>query len=189
MKNIQFIIVFLCLSTATAYSQNGKLNLSAGVGFEPTTLMDKATINTLPLTFKLGYQISPMFSLNALGGYSSTISEPTVINDGLAIQTANESKFLGLRGELKKGMGERFEVYGGATLGYMRQNIQEKTTTGRDYSPIPGTPTKQDPNAPKGRLMYAGFVGTTFFVHKHVGIYAELGYGVSLLNGGVTFRF
>ncbi|GEM_PF-4500782 len=189
MKNIHFIIAILCLSTATAYSQSGKLNLSAGVGFEPTTLMDNATVNTLPMTLKLGYQITPMFSLNAIGGYSSTTSEAKVINDGLAILTTNEQKFLALRGELKKGLGERFEVYGGASLGYLHQNLTENTTSGRKYTRVDGAPTPHDPNAPQGRLMYAGFVGATFFVVKHVGLYAELGHGVSLLNGGVTLRF
>ena len=86
-------------------------------------------------------------------------------------------------------MGERFEVYGGATLGYMHKNISEKTSTGRNYVQTPGKPTKHDPNSSKGSLLYTGFVGTTFFVQKHIGLYAELGYGVSLLNGGVTFRF
>ena len=189
MKNIQFIIAILCLSLATAHSQSGKLNLSAGIGFEPTTLMDDASVNTMPLTFKLGYQISPMFSLNAIGGYSATTAKPRFINDGLAIQSTNQQTFLGLRGELKKGLGERFEVYGGASLGYMRQNITEKTTSGRDYLQVAGAPSSNDPNAPNGRLMYAGFVGSTFFVQKHVGLYAELGYGVSLLNGGITLRF
>ncbi|MBK9016908.1 MAG: outer membrane beta-barrel protein [Saprospiraceae bacterium] len=189
MKNIHFIIAFFCLSMATAYSQSGKLNISSGVGFEPTTLMDNATVNTLPMTLKLGYQVTPMFSLNAFGGYSSTTAEPTVINDGLAIQSTNKQTFLGLRGELKKGLGERFEVYGGGGLGYVFQDITEKTTTGRDYLQVKGEPTTNDPNAPNGRLMYAGFVGSTFFVQKHIGIYAELGYGVSLLNGGVTVRF
>lgn len=189
MKNIQFIIAMLCLTTATAFSQSGKLNISAGVGFEPTTLMDNASVNTMPLTFKVGYQISPLFSLNAIGGYSSSTSELKVINDGLAIKSTNEQTFLGLRGELKKAMGEHFEVYGGASLGYLHKNITEMTSTGRDYVQEPEKPTANDPNASKGNLLYTGFVGTTFFVQKHIGLYAELGYGVSLLNGGVVVRF
>lgn len=189
MKNIQFIVAIFCLSLATAYSQSGKINISAGIGFEPTTMMDNATVNTMPVTFKLGYSISPMFSLNAFGGYSATTSEPKVINDGLAVRSNTQQSFLALRGELKKGLGERFEVYGGAALGYLHQNITEKTTTGRDYFRVTGEPTQNDPNARNGRMFYTGFVGTTFFPIKHVGLYAELGYGVSLLNGGVTFRF
>jgi hypothetical protein len=189
MKNVQFILAFLCLSLAFAHAQSNKFNISAGVGFEPTTLMDDATVNTLPLTFKLGYQISPLFSLNAFGGYTSTTSAPTIINDGLAIQSTNEQTFVGLRGELKKSFSERFEMYGGATLGYMHRNMTEKTTTGRVYVQDKGAPSHTDPNAANGQLFYAGFFGSTFYVQKHVGLFAEVGYGVSLLNGGVTVRF
>ncbi|MBI1227394.1 MAG: outer membrane beta-barrel protein [Bacteroidetes bacterium] len=189
MKNIHFIIAAFCLTLATAHSQSGKINISAGLGFEPTTLMDKAEVNTLPMTFKLGYQISPMFSLNAIAGYSSTTSQPAVINDGLALKTTNKQSFIGLRGELKKGLGERFEVYGGGSIGYLNKNVSEKTTTGRDYIQVKGAPSPKNPDAANGSLFYAGFVGTTFFPIKHVGVFAELGYGVSLLNGGVTVRF
>ncbi len=188
MKNILFIIAFCCLSLATAYSQSGKLNLSAGIGFEPTTQMDNATTNKLPMSFKVGYQVSPMFSLNAFGAYSSITSQPIPINDGMAIRTTTNQTFLGLRGELKKGLGERFEVYGGGTLGYVFQDIGEMTAAGSKFSRVSGEPTPNDPNASKGQMLYAGFVGSTFFVQRHIGVFAELGYGVSLLNVGVTVR-
>ncbi len=189
MKNIHFIIAIFCLSLATAHSQSGKINLSAGVGFEPTTLMDKASVSTLPMTFKLGYQISPLFSLNAIGGYSSSTSKTNLIDDGVAVNSTTTQSFLGLRGELKKSLGDRFEVYGGGTFGYMKKDFAEKTTTGKSYLRNSGEPTPNNPNAAKGTMFYAGFVGTTFFPIKHVGLFAEVGYGVSLLNGGVTVRF
>lgn len=189
MKNIHFIIAFFCLVLATAHSQTGKVNISAGIGFEPTTLMDKASVNTVPMTFKVGYQFSPVFSLGAFGGYSSTTSEPRLVNDGLAVKTTTTQSFIGLRGELKKGLGERFEVYGGGALGIVQKDINEKTSTGRTYLRVDGEPTPTNPNAGKNTAFYAGFVGTTFFPIKHVGLFAELGYGVSLLSGGVTVRF
>lgn len=190
MKNVQFTIVLICLSVATVFSQsNSKINISAGVGFEPTTYMDDASVNTLPMNVKVSYQLTPMFSLGAFGGFSSTTSKPTIINDGLAIQTTSKKTFLGLRGELKKGLGEMFEVYGGAAVGYMSNDLAENTTTGRAYLRDPNAPTTVDPNQGKGSLLYTGFVGTNFYPTKHIGLFAELGYGVSLLNGGVTFRF
>ena len=173
---------------ATAYSQSGKLSLSAGIGFEPATLMDNAKVNTMPMSFKVGYQVSPMFSLNAFGAYSSTTSQPFLVNDGLAIATTNKQTFLGLRGELKKGLGERFEVYGGGTLGYTFKNITESTSAGSKFIRVSGEPTPNDPNTSKGKMLYGGLVGSTFFVQKNVGLFAELGYGVSLLNAGVTVR-
>ncbi|MBI5914194.1 MAG: outer membrane beta-barrel protein [Bacteroidetes bacterium] len=191
MKNILFVSSVFCLALAGAQAQShsGKLNLSAGIGFEPTTLMDNANVNTPPLTFKVGYQVTPMFSLNGFAGYSSTTSESVLISDGALAQTANRQTFLGLRGELKKEIGERFEVYGGAVMGYTFQNIDKVSPyNGQIIVSTPGQPTAYDPNAAKGQMLYTGFVGTTFFVQKHVGIFAELGYGVSLFNAGISVR-
>jgi len=189
MKSIQFTIVLCLLSLATLNAQTSRINLSAGVGFEPTTKMDGATVNTLPMMFKLGYQVTPMFSLNAIGGHYSTSSKPTIANDGIELTSTTQQTFVGLRGELKKGLGERFEVYGGASMGYVSKKITEKTANGAVFLRNPEAPTKTDPNAPKGEMLYAGFVGTNFFVTKHIGLFAEVGYGVSLLNAGITAKF
>ncbi len=189
MKNIQFIFAICLFSLATVNAQNGKINISAGVGFEPTVILDNAEVNSLPMTFKLGYQFSPIFSLNAFAGYSSTTSQPNVINDGLALRTNMEQSFVGLRGELKKGFSDRFEVYGGAALGYVRQKRTETSGNGAIFIQNSNEPSKFDPNTPKGRMLYSGFVGTNIFVTKHVGLFAEIGYGVALFNGGVTARF
>ena len=189
MKNVHFILAIVCLAVVNAFSQTAKINISAGIGFEPTAMMDKASVNTLPMTLKIGYQLSPMFSLSAFGGYSSTTSTPSYVSDGLAVRTTNQQTFLGLRGELKKEFTERFEMYGGVALGYVNKNITEQTSTGRTYIRVEGEPTPTNPNAANGGLLYAGFIGSTFYIQKHVGLFAELGYGVSMLNGGVTLRF
>jgi hypothetical protein len=36
--------------------------------------------------------------------------------------------------------------------------------------------------------MYSAFVGGTFYMLDQVGVFAEVGYGVSLLNAGLAFR-
>ena len=189
MKNVQFILVLCLFTLATAQAQNGNLNFSVGVGYDPTTAMDNAELNSIPMTFKVGYRLSPMFSLNAFGGYSSTTSQPAIVNDGLFFRTQMEQTFMGLRGELKKEMGDRFEVYGGATLGYVRQKRTEINGTGAVLIQNPEGPTKHNPNAPNGKMLYSGFVGSNFFLLKNVGLFAEIGYGVTLFNGGITARF
>jgi hypothetical protein len=189
MKSIQFTIVLCLISMATLQAQSGKFNISAGVGFEPTTKMDGATVNSMPVMIKLGYQITPLFSINAVGGHVSTNSKPTIANDGIELNTTTEQTFAGLRGELKKGLGERFEVYGGATVGYINKKVTEKTATGALFTKNPAAPTKTNPNQPNGSMLYAGFVGANFYPTKHVGLFGEIGYGVSLLNAGITLKF
>ncbi|MCC6727203.1 MAG: outer membrane beta-barrel protein [Saprospiraceae bacterium] len=190
MKNIRFITAAIfAMAFSAINAQSGKFNISAGVGYDPTTTMDKAEVKTLPLTLKMGYQFSPLFSLNLVGGYTSTTSAPVLINDGLLVRTNMAQTFVGLRGELKKQMGDRMEVYGGATLGYVNQKRTETNAAGAVISREENTPTQHNPNAPNGRILYSGFVGTNFFVTKHFGAFAEVGYGVSLLNAGITARF
>jgi hypothetical protein len=74
-------------------------------------------------------------------------------------------------------------------LGFLHSSTREfdKNTNETIVREIDG-PTPYDPNQPKGRFNYSGFVGTTYYFAKGVGIFAEAGYGVSLLNTGVTIR-
>lgn len=192
MKNVLFILTTLftmSFTAALAQAQNGKLTISAGVGFEPTFYADKATVNTPPVSLKIGYQVTPAFSVNAFGGYSSATSQSYLISDGQLANVTNKHVLLGLRGELRKELSKRFDVYGGGMLGVSIANIKETDAlTGQDVGREPQGPTPYDPNAPKGKLIYAGFVGGTFYLTNYVGVFAEAGYGVALLNAGFTFR-
>lgn len=69
------------------------------------------------------------------------------------------------------------DVYGGAMLGY---NIVSYSVDGSDAG--------QANNYGSG-LGFSGFLGGRWFFSDSVGAYAELGYGVSVLNAGVTFKF
>jgi hypothetical protein len=37
-------------------------------------------------------------------------------------------------------------------------------------------------------MSFSGFVGASYFFNKKIGAFGELGYGISLLNFGVTYR-
>lgn len=69
------------------------------------------------------------------------------------------------------------DVYGGAMLGY---NIVKYSSDGNDNN-LSG-------NYGSG-LGLSGFLGGRWFFSEHIGAYAELGYGVSVLNAGVSFKF
>ena len=68
------------------------------------------------------------------------------------------------------------DVYGGAMLGY---NIVSYSADGA------GAGLK---NSYGSGLGLSGFVGGRWFFNHNVGVYAELGYGVSVLSAGVTFK-
>lgn len=71
----------------------------------------------------------------------------------------------------------KLDVYGGAMLGY--NIVSYKTEGGGD----------DFKNNYGSGLGLSGFVGGRWFFTDNIGAYAELGYGVSVLALGVTFKF
>ena len=69
------------------------------------------------------------------------------------------------------------DLYGGAMLGY---NIVNYSSTGDDSDAL---------NSYGSGIGFSGFLGARWFFTESIGAYAELGYGVSVLNAGVTFKF
>lgn len=68
------------------------------------------------------------------------------------------------------------DVYGGVMLGY---NIVKYSSDGTDQSFA---------NSYGSGLGFSGFLGGRWFFSDNIGAFAELGYGVSTLNAGVTFK-
>lgn len=69
------------------------------------------------------------------------------------------------------------DVYGGAMLAY---NIVNYSTDGNDQG-LSGSYGSG--------IGLSGFLGGRWFFSDNIGAYGELGYGVSVLNVGVTFKF
>lgn len=69
------------------------------------------------------------------------------------------------------------DVYGGAMLGY---NIVKYSSDGDDMAMA---------NSYGSGMGFSGFLGSRWFFSDNIGAYAELGYGVSVLNVGLTFKF
>src|SRR5690606_13999484 len=69
------------------------------------------------------------------------------------------------------------DVYGGAMLGY---NIVKNSSDGDDMAMA---------NNYGSGIGLSGCLGSRWFFSDNIGAYAELGYGVSVLNVGLTFKF
>lgn len=191
-KKISTAAFFLALLfTATVQAQDyAKFNFSAGLGLVPTFVADGANVTTPPLTFKASYQVTPSFSLGAFAGYSnSTSASPYLISDGQLAQMNNKQFLTGLRAEVRKNFDGKFDMYGGGMFGLNHTETKEvDSQTGATIDRDPYAPTPFNPNAPKSQLLYSGFVGGTYYLTKGIGLFAEVGYGVSLLNTGITIR-
>ena len=189
-SNSLFAAMFF-LAFATFLPAQSKFSISAGTGLLPTFPADQASVNMRPVNVRLSFQATPAFSIGAYAGYSSyTTTSPMLHSDGLPLKLTNQQTLIGLRAECKKAVGLRWAVYGGALLGYNHTNLREfDPATNKTVVRPQDSPTMFNPNAPEGKLFYSAFVGTTFNVYKSFGLFTEIGYGVSLLNAGVTFRF
>jgi len=71
----------------------------------------------------------------------------------------------------------KLDVYGGAMLGY---NIVKYSSDSEDIEMA---------NSYGNGIGLSGFLGSRWFFSNSMGAYAELGYGVSVLNVGLTFKF
>lgn len=187
------VAAVIALGTINAQGQvfkKGNINYSIGLGVVPTFFADNATIKTPPLSLRVGYSISDHFNLNAYVGYSSTTSAmiPDASSNGYR-QYNNDFLMLGLRGEFHAMKTDKLDIYGGFMLGYNKSFVNDTFFPGEGDSE---TDAPINNSAPLGqedaKILYSGFVGATYFVGKKVGIFGELGYGVSLMNFGVTFK-
>ncbi|MVZ63616.1 hypothetical protein [Sphingobacterium humi] len=71
----------------------------------------------------------------------------------------------------------KLDVYGGAMLGY---NIVNYSSDGNDVDIS---------NSYGSGIGFSGFLGGRWFFTERIGAYAELGYGVSVLNAGLAIKF
>jgi len=152
-------------------------------------MKDKSASHSLPVQLQLGYRVSKKFSVSTFAGYAAATSDPRTFSDGFATYLENKSFSMGIRAELRHEVSQRVEIYGGSLLGYHRANIREYLAgTNETFLRDIEKPTPYNPNPTSGSLLYSAFVGTTYFIKKGFGVYGEIGYGISLLNFGVTFR-
>lgn len=71
----------------------------------------------------------------------------------------------------------KLDLYGGAMLGY---NIVNYSSDGNDVDIS---------NSYGSGIGFSGFLGGRWFFTERIGAYAELGYGVSVLNAGLAIKF
>ena len=196
MKKILFALLSLTfLTLATVNAQNsvfkkGNFNASVGIGLLPTYFADKAKVNVLPLSTRIGYNFTDNFNLSLYAGFSSYTSRLSEDFDGNLRQYDNDFLSLGLRGELHAAKTEKWDIYGGFMIGYNKAFVNETIFNPDDMeSPIDAPTDRPTTFKPQGsKVLFSGFIGATYFVKPKLGIFGELGYGVSLVNLGVTFK-
>lgn len=179
MKKAIFILLAICVTIAAhAQSfQNGTTVANVGIGLG-TALGGLGTARpAISASLDKGIWDVGGPGVISLGGYVGNVGYKYT-NTGY---TAKWNYIVvGARGAYHyNGFAEvpKLDVYGGVMLGY---NIVSYSVEGNDAG--------LNNNYGSG-LGFSGFLGGRWFFSESVGAYAELGYGVSVLNAGVTFKF
>lgn len=179
------VLAFSFFNAATAQSsQKGDLTIQAGIGLLPTYFQDAGTTKVLPVNAAVTYKFLDVLSLGAFAGYSSYDSKVQETFDGSTFQTTTESILGGARiAAHAKGM-EKFDVYGGFQVGYSKPTVTTTVLQATEANPGDIGPRAKV----REEFVYSGFVGATGYITENLGIYGEIGYGISLFNIGATLK-
>lgn len=177
----------------TVKFRKGDVEFKAGVGILPTFVNEDSKVLTQPVQATLSYRISPIFSVDAYAGYSSTMGAVENFRDGSSYQSQNDFLSLGLRASAHMIRVKNVDVYGGMMLSYNKPFVTTTTITASDvYSASDNlgiNPTPFNPEGPKNNLIVGGFVGGSYYFTKNFNVFGEIGYGVSLATVGLGYKF
>lgn len=164
----------------------GDIELSASIGLLPTFVADQSNTIVPPIGFRAGYRVSENFSLAGFIAYSSSETDQITLLDGTVNQWKNNYTMLGLRGAVHATRIVNWDIYGGFMTAYNISNVDRTILEKADEksnAPSAYQPTNEN------TFTFGGFVGGAYYFKKDIAVFGELGYGISLINAGVTMKF
>ena len=161
----------------------GNWTLAVGIGAVPTFTKGPRRVDTPPLAARLDYRVHRHVQLGAYFGYSATTSLIDYSHDGLYLPLRNDYYIGGLRATFLTAPSTRSHLYGGAMLGY---NLPVISQVGSDAPVVLPRGKPHYYRLPEASCFLSGFVGGRYALTSRVGIYGELGFGVSLLQMGLS---
>ncbi len=189
MKRTFAIIAVLCSFTLLGVSQNtftkGDKVINAGIGLGNALYTGSGYTSKTPplsLSFEMGVKDELFDEKSSLGiggyiGYSGAKYEYSGYGTDYSWKYTNF--ILGARGVGHYQLIDKFDTYTGLLLGY---DIVTSKFTGT----IPGG---DNYSASSSGFIWAWFVGGRYYFNDKFGAMAELGYGISYLTLGVSYKF
>ena len=185
MKKLFLLLIAVSFSLTQLRAQEptfskGDKALNLGFGFGNTLYSGtyyKSQIPPLSASFEVGVADNVIDEKGVIGvggylGYSSYKYEYS----GWGWKYSN--LILGARGSFHYPLVDKLDTYTGLLLGYNISSSKEFGTI------IPG----YDYSSSSGGTVFAWFLGARYYFKDNFGVMAELGYGITYLNLGVTFK-
>lgn len=189
MKNVTLLFALMCTSFFTLQAQApfkpGQVELAAGVGIFSTYAKDGAQSIVPPVSLRADVRLAERFTVGAYAAYSKSEVNNRLLPDGTFQDIRNESLMLGLRAAAHGSVNDKVNIYGGALLAYDMPTVDE-SINGLPKSANDDQPSFVQPAANK--FLYSAFVGASYYTQHGIGFFGEVGYGISILNAGLTIR-
>lgn len=162
---------------AQTYNEGDNL-LNVGIGLRSTFTTGDNTLPLLSASFEHGF--TDKISAGGFIGYAGSKEE--IATFGTTYTFKYSYLIIGARGSYHFYNTDKIDAYGGAMLGYNIANSKvEVSGAGAGFI----TPQA----AEVGGIAYGLHVGGRYYFTDQIGAYAELCYGIALLNIGVTAKF
>ncbi|MFC5623713.1 outer membrane beta-barrel protein [Algoriphagus winogradskyi] len=170
LSTIAFLFAVTVINEVQAQQfQQGQMDLNIGVGLVPTFGTGDVGI---PLSASLDYGITDQISIGGYLGYAGS-------NDNIPFLGKISYTYLifGARGAYHFELTEKLDTYAGLLLGYNVASVSIENSS-------PGMP---EPDA-AGGFTYSVFGGARYHFNEKIGAFGEIGYGISVLNLGLTVK-
>lgn len=162
--------------------KKGDLSFNAGVGFLPTASSANVNAKIPPLSLSANYRVSKNASVGAFAAFASTSFRSDLPKHAVIPRSSDSQQFMvGARGSVHYDL-NKTTFYGGLMLGYNQERM---------VTDIPESMEDEIPVFPvvtKGKAIYTAFIGTQHMLTKSLGLYGEVGYGISIFNLGLSFK-
>lgn len=170
MKKMSLIIIVLFTMNSIAFSQvynHNNILANVGIGFG-STLTGDGLIPPISLSAEMGYNENI-----SVGGYFAYASTEEKFS---SFTYSYNHLILGARGSYHFYNEDNLNAYGGLMLGY---NIVSSSIEGD---------SDIGSSADAGGFTYSFYLGSRYMFSDSIGAFAELGYGISYVNLGLTLK-
>ncbi|RME06838.1 MAG: hypothetical protein D6816_07285 [Bacteroidetes bacterium] len=175
--------VFIAFGNAqNTPSANTKIMAGIGLG-QTATAFETGQSNYLPFSIQVQHKLSSKFSLGLFYSRVSYNGPQHIVSDGLLQQLKHTYQQAALKAAFHIDRIEKLDLYGGMQLGLNFSKFEASQGSFDYFSNHLGL----QPNSTK--LLYTGFVGASYDIAYGFSIYSELGFGSTLLNTGIGYRF
>ncbi|HMQ47621.1 MAG TPA: hypothetical protein PKA00_05830 [Saprospiraceae bacterium] len=187
MKKFTLCICTLLMIAQWGFAQKkmnhaGFIDINGGIGLFPTFVKDAGKMKVPPLTLNMSYRLKENFSVGVFVAHSVTETDMVLLKSGETAKWGNSFSVVGARMAAHVRQIDPWDVYGGLSVGYSVSHIDMMVGNIQKLKDEKGLKENS------GNLLMTGFLGFRYAMAEKVGIFGEVGFGVSLATVGISVR-